>query len=70
MVKAMIWCPSPQCKRYVPMVQKDYKIYCPECGQEITFTSKKKEEKALHSEKNISSEQHDGVSPEVKRTGT
>jgi len=57
MVKAMIKCPV--CKRYVPLVQKGYRIYCPECGNEITY-----------SEKNISSEQHDGVSPEVKRTGT
>lgn len=34
----MIFC--PYCKRYVPFIQKDYKIYCPECGQEITYAGK------------------------------
>jgi len=53
----MIKCPV--CKRYVPLVQKGYRIYCPECGNEITY-----------SEKNISPEQHDSASSKVKRTGT
>jgi len=38
MAKARIWC--PYCKRYVGMKQKDYKIYCPECGEEITYSEK------------------------------
>jgi len=37
----MIWCPV--CRRYVPLVRKEYRIYCPECGREITYTNKKEE---------------------------
>jgi len=36
MAKVMIRCLV--CKRYVPLVQKGYRIYCPECGREITYS--------------------------------
>jgi len=49
----------PNCRRLRWARREDNKWICTECGNEITY-----------SEKNISSEQHDGVSPEVKRTGT
>lgn len=60
MAKAMIKCPF--CNRYVPLVQKGYKIYCPECGREITYSEK--------DSKYVSPPQRDSVSPESLGCGT
>jgi len=54
----MILC--PKCKRYVPFVQRDYRIYCKECGREITYNSGKG--KGNFKEEN--------VSPPPMETGT
>lgn len=70
MASRMIWCPV--CKRYVPLVQKGYRIYCPDCGREVLFSSKRKEKNApAYSEKNISPPRHDSVSPKpIENTTT
>ena len=57
MAQIMIWCPN--CRRMVSFKQKDYKIYCKECGREI-----------LASYKNGSPAHPGSKSPEPMKVGT
>jgi len=58
MAERMIWC--PKCNRMVCFKQRGYRVYCAECGQEITYSSRKMEENV--------SPQHDSVSPKLENT--
>jgi len=57
MAERMIRC--PKCNRMVCFKQRGYRIYCAECGEEITYSEKDDE--------NISP-QHDSMSPKLENT--
>ena len=70
----MIYC--EHCHRMVAFRRRDYRIYCTECGQEITSSwkdesiTKTQDSVSPKQYNNVSSKQYNSVSPKPVRTGT
>lgn len=56
----MIYC--PYCKRYCPFTQKDHKIYCGQCGREVTYSTKGDENVSPPEEENFTQQHEDSKS--------